>query len=72
MTEEKAAYQCDRSGFMFKKLHKQYEWVGDRKIWTGLMVGKEFLDEPNEQNRTFTPRETVRANNRPFRPGKLV
>lgn len=49
----KALGECDRSGFTFnhKDLHKQMEWRGNNLVWTGLMVGKPFLDKPNEQNR---------------------
>lgn len=45
---------CDRSGFAFnhKDLVKQMEWRGDSLEWTGLTVGKPFLDKPNEQLRT--------------------
>jgi len=45
--------ECDESGFTFnhKDLHKQMEWRGDNLVWTGLMVGKPYLDTPNEQNR---------------------
>ena len=27
------------------------EWRGDNLVWTGLMVGRPYLDIPNEQNR---------------------
>jgi hypothetical protein len=45
--------ECQRSHEWFntKDLVKQYEWAGTRKIWTGLIVGKPYLDEPNEQLR---------------------
>jgi hypothetical protein len=44
---------CDDSGFTFnhKDLVKQMEWRGNNLVWTGLMVGKPYLDMPNEQNR---------------------
>jgi hypothetical protein len=44
---------CDRSGFVFNHsdLVKQMEWRGDSLEWTGLMVGRPFLDKPNEQFR---------------------
>ena len=44
---------CDRSGFIFqhKDLHKQMEWRGNKKVWTGLLVGKPFLDTPDPQDR---------------------
>ncbi len=45
---------CDRSGFAFNHsdLVKQMEWRGESLEWTGLTVGRPFLDEPNEQFRT--------------------
>lgn len=45
---------CDRSGFAFNQsdLIKQMEWRGESLEWTGLTVGRPFLDEPNEQFRT--------------------
>lgn len=45
---------CDRSGFAFNHcdLVKQMEWRGESLEWTGLMVGRPFLDEPDEQLRT--------------------
>jgi len=44
---------CDYSGFTFKRedLEKQMEWRGNALVWTGYMVGRPFLDEPNEQLR---------------------
>jgi hypothetical protein len=44
---------CDYSGFFFSKsdLVKQYEWRGNDLVWTGFLVGRPFVDEPNEQNR---------------------
>src|SRR3954463_13016780 len=45
--------ECDRSGFTFNKkdLCKQMEWRGNSLVWTGLLVGRPFLDTPNEQLR---------------------
>lgn len=45
---------CDRSGFAFNQsdLVKQMEWRGESLEWTGLTVGRPFLDKPNEQFRT--------------------
>ncbi len=45
--------ECQRSREWFntRALKKQYEWAGQRKIWTGLIVGEPYLDEPNEQLR---------------------
>ncbi len=44
---------CDYSGSTFnhKDLVKQMEWRGDNLVWTGFMVGRPFLDVPQEQNR---------------------
>lgn len=44
---------CDDSGFDFnhKDLVKQMDWRGDNYVWTGLMVGPQYLDKPQEQNR---------------------
>ena len=49
---------CDRTGFMFLKSQtaKQMEYRGDALVWTGLIVGKAYLDMPDPLNRipTFT------------------
>jgi hypothetical protein len=44
---------CDYSGFFFnhKDLHKQMEWRGNSLVWNGFLVGKPYLDIPNEQMR---------------------
>jgi hypothetical protein len=44
---------CDRSGFIFlhKDLVKQKEWAGNNLVWTGLLVGKPYVDIPNPQAR---------------------
>jgi hypothetical protein len=44
---------CDYTGFVFnhKDLVKQMEWRGNGLIWTGYMVGRPYLDVPNEQLR---------------------
>ncbi len=44
---------CDYSGFVFNHsdLVKQMEWRGSSLVWTGMMVGRPYLDTPNEQNR---------------------
>lgn len=44
---------CDYSGFFFSRsdLVKQYEWRGNNLVWTGAIVGRPFVDEPNQQNR---------------------
>ena len=74
MRIEKRRYQCDRSGEMFEKLVKQYEWAGDSKIWTGLWVGEKYLDRPQEQLRTPANKNDPKplSNPRPFTPGELI
>lgn len=49
---------CDRSGFkvMHKDLRKQYEWAGNKLVWTGLMVHKDFVDPPTEQLKVIPPK----------------
>lgn len=44
---------CDRTGFVHnrKDLVKQMEWRGDSLVWTGFLVGRDFVDVPNEQSR---------------------
>lgn len=44
---------CDQTGFIHNKsdLVKQMEWRGDSLAWTGFLVGKDFVDKPNEQGR---------------------
>lgn len=44
---------CDYTGFWFNHddLCRQMEWRGNSLVWTGFLVGKPFLDEPNEQMR---------------------
>lgn len=44
---------CDYTGFVFPKkdLIKQMEWRGNALVWTGFLVGKPFLDKPNDQLR---------------------
>lgn len=45
--------RCDKSLMVFNTsdLVKQMEWIGNQLVWTGMMVGKPFYDEPNQQNR---------------------
>jgi hypothetical protein len=49
----KALGICDYTGFvhMRKDLVRQMEWRGNALIWTGLYVGRNYQDVPNEQNR---------------------
>lgn len=64
--------ECDDSGFTFnhKDLVRQMEWRGDRLVWTGLLVGKPFLDTPNPQNRPPLVKDDPKAirNSRPPTP----
>lgn len=61
---------CDYSGFPFSRsdLVKQYEWRGNQLVWTGAIVGRPFVDEPNEQNRPPRIKGDPKAvqNPRPF------
>lgn len=61
---------CDYSGFFFSRsdLVKQYEWHGNQLVWTGAIVGRPFVDEPNEQNRPPQIKGDPKAvqNPRPF------
>ena len=61
---------CDESGFVFnhKDLVKQMEWQGNQLVWTGLMVGKPYLDVPSEQNRPPLTRGDPRAVTNPRLP----
>ena len=49
----KALGICDATGFVFRHcdLVKQMEWRGNALTWTGFMVGKPYVDTPNEQLR---------------------
>jgi len=60
---------CDDSGFDFnhKDLVKQMEWRGNNLVWTGLMVGKPYLDIPQEQNRP----PLVKADPKPVKDARL-
>ncbi len=44
---------CDYSGFVFnhRDLCRQMEWRGNALEWTGFLVGRPFLDVPNQQSR---------------------
>ena len=61
---------CDYSGFLFSRsdLVKQYEWRGNQLVWTGAIVGRPFVDEPNQQNRPPQIKGDPKAlqNPRPF------
>lgn len=42
---------CDYTGFVHfrKDLIRQMEWRGNRLVWTGFLVGRDYLDKPNPQ-----------------------
>jgi hypothetical protein len=42
---------CDYTGFVHlrKDLVKQMEYRGNRLVWTGFLVGKDYVDVPNPQ-----------------------
>lgn len=44
---------CDYTGFVHlrRDLVKQMEWRGNSLEWTGLYVGRDYADVPNEQLR---------------------
>lgn len=60
---------CDRSGFVYNlsDLVKQMDYMGDTLKWTGLMVGRDQLDQPNYQNKPFKAKieGVLPPNNRP-------
>ena len=60
---------CDDSGFDFNHcdLVKQMEWRGNNLVWTGLMVGKPYLDKPCQQNRP----PIVKDDPKPFKNPRL-
>lgn len=45
---------CDISGLLYMRrdLVRQMAWRGESLVWTGLYVGRDQLDVPNEQGRT--------------------
>jgi hypothetical protein len=61
--------QCDDTDFTFnhKDLVKQMDWRGNNLVWTGLLVGKPYLDVPQEQNRP----PLVKADPRPVTNPRL-
>jgi len=44
---------CDFTGFVHlrRDLVKQMEWRGNRLVWTGFLVGRQYADKPNPQLR---------------------
>ncbi len=44
---------CDKTGFVFKRkdLVGQMEWRGNALVYTGFLVGRPYVDTPNEQLR---------------------
>lgn len=61
---------CDDSGFVFnhKDLVKQMEWRGNNLVWTGFLVGRPYLDVPNEQNRPPLTKDDPRPVKNPRLP----
>ena len=65
---------CDESGFIFnhKDLIKQMEWRGNNLVWTGLMVGKPYLDKPSQQNRPPITKDDPKATRNPRLPKDYI
>jgi hypothetical protein len=44
---------CDYTGFVHNRrdLVQQMDWRGNAIVWTGLFVGRQYADKPNEQLR---------------------
>jgi len=65
---------CDRSGEVFnhKDLVKQMEWQGGSLVWTGLLVGPQYLDEPQEQNKPPKTRNDPKIIHNPRLPGNYI
>lgn len=61
---------CDESGFVFNhsQLFKQMEWRGNNLVWTGLMVGKPYLDKPSQANRPPIVKDDPKAVKNPRLP----
>ena len=55
MRRPKAIGECDRCGFWHNKVDmvKQQQWAGNSLIDTGLLVGIDCLDVPQDQYRTL-------------------
>lgn len=62
---------CDRSGFLYNlsDMVKQMEWRGNNLQWTGLMVGYNKVDIPNENLKPFKakPEGIAPPDSRPYR-----
>lgn len=71
---DKRRYLCDRSGIMVEKVYKQYENQGNKKVWTGFMVAKEYLDIPNDQLKSPLIKKDPMplSHPRPFIPGEEI
>jgi hypothetical protein len=65
---------CDRTDFVFnhKDLVKQMTWAGDNLVWTGLLVGKPFVDIPNQQARPPLIKSDPKAIKNPRIPQNTV
>lgn len=59
VNKPEAVGACDKTGFIFNKsdLVQEVEWRGNSLQPTGFLVGKPFVDKPNEQGRTPLLRE---------------
>ena len=69
---EASAY-CDRTGFrvLHKDLRRQYEWAGEHLVYTGKMVHKDFLDEPQPFFKHVPPKKDPLPVKDP-RPGSTI
>lgn len=64
-----AMAECDRTGFWYplSQMRRQLQWAGNKLVDTGLLVGPDQLDVPQDQNRSpILPADpTPRRNPRP-------
>ncbi len=54
VTNPEALGICDYTGMVHlrKDLVRQMEWRGNRLVWTGYYVGRDYVDQPNPQLKT--------------------
>ncbi len=45
--------------FNTTEMSKQMEYRGNKLVWTGLMVGDFYKDEPNPQLKSFEPKKEI-------------
>lgn len=59
--DEEFVSVSDISGFFYncKDMVKQMEYRGNNLVWTGLMVGKDEVDEPQPQNKPFKAKKEI-------------